>query len=250
MSKIPDIKELLAAGMHFGHKPTTRNPKMDPFLFGVKNGVNVFNLEKTKEMLEAATEQISRTVALGGTVLFVGTKPQAKEIVKKYALEAGVPFVTERWLGGTITNFNEIRRLIRKYEQLTKDAASEDYEKKYTKKERLDFAEETKKLEKNIGGILTMSKLPDLVFVAGVHEDKIAVSEAAQKEIPVVGVCDSNTNPELVDHCIPGNDDATKSIELVASLIAEAVKAGKKELEKNVAKKKDEKKPEAEKAEK
>jgi small subunit ribosomal protein S2 len=237
MSKIPEVKDLLKAGLHFGHKSAAWNPKMGPFLFGAKSGVHVFNLEKTKEMLSVAVEQMERTVALGGIVLFVGTKPQAKEIVKKYALEAGVPYVTERWLGGTLTNFGEIRRLMRKYEQLTKDAVSAEYEQKYTKKERLDFSEEIKKLEKNIGGILTLNKLPDLVFVASAQENIIAVKEAKQCEIPVVGVCDSNINPELVDYCIPGNDDATKSIELVASLMAEAVKVGKKELEKNTIKK-------------
>ena len=246
MIKIPELKELLAAGLHFGHKPTAWNPKMGQFLFGARSGVHVFDLEKTKEMLARAVEQVERSVALGGTILFVGTKPQAKEIIKKYALEAGVPFVTERWLGGTLTNFGEIRRLMRKYEQLTKDAGSDDYEQKYTKKERLDFSEEIKKLEKNIGGILTLNKLPDLVFVASAHENIIAVKEAKQCEIPVVGVCDSNVNPELVDYCIPGNDDATKAIELVASLMAEAVKAGKKELEKNTAKKAEAKNKEAE----
>jgi small subunit ribosomal protein S2 len=240
MVSIPELKELMASGLHFGHKPTSRNPKMSQFLFGQKGGVYVFDLEKTRAALSLACERVERIVALGGIVLFVGTKPQAKEIVKKYAIESGMPFVTERWLGGTLTNFNEIRGLVKKWERLTKDASLPDYEQKYTKKERLLFSEEIKDLETSVGGIIILNKLPDLVFVAGVHENIIAVKEAAKREVPVVGVCDSNTNPEDVDYVIPGNDDAVKAIELVASLIAKSVQEGKKELEKNMSKRKEE----------
>jgi small subunit ribosomal protein S2 len=240
MNKIPEVKDLMKAGLHFGHKPTAWNPKIGQFLFGARNDTHIFDLEKTKEMLQTSLDHVERTVALGGTILFVGTKPQAKEIIKKYAIEANSSFVTERWLGGTITNFREINLLVRKLEKLMKDATLEDYSQKYTKKERLIFSEEIKKLEKSIGGISNMPKLPDLIFVASVHEDNIAVREAKQMEIPIVGVCDSNVNPELVDYPIPANDDAVKSIELIASLMAEAVKEGKKELEKNVVKKKEE----------
>ncbi|HOY56119.1 MAG TPA: 30S ribosomal protein S2 [bacterium] len=224
-----ELKSLMQAGVHFGHKSVNWNPKMGPFLYGTKAGVHIFNLEKTKSQLEEAYEFIKKTVAGGGTVLFVGTKPQAKDIVRKYAAEAGMPFVTERWLGGTLTNFVEINKLVKKLNHLIQSSNHEDYEQKYTKKERLIFSEEMVALEKTIGGIVTLLKLPDVIFVASVKADKIAVTEAIKTNVKIVGICDSNTNPDKVDYVVPANDDALKSIELLAAYFAAAVKAGKEE---------------------
>ncbi|MFH1457028.1 MAG: 30S ribosomal protein S2 [Patescibacteria group bacterium] len=234
--KTIELKDLMKAGLHFGHKPSSWNPKMESFLFGIKAGVHVINLEKTKEYLEKAAEFVRSVAGQGGTILYIGTKPQAKKIIEKQALKVEMPYVNERWFGGTITNFTEIHKLIKKMQDLVSGSQLDDYEQKYTKKERLVFSEEIKKLEKGIGGIANMTKLPDAVFIASIREEKTAVSECIKLNIPIVGVCDSNANPNGVKHIIPANDDAVKSIEFVVSYITDAIEIGKrehKELEKN-----------------
>lgn len=235
MVKIPESKELLRAGLHFGHKTQKWNPKMKPFIFGVKNGVHIFDLDKTTESLSKALEAVKATVVKGGTVMFLGTKKQARNTIVKYALEAGVPYATERWIGGTITNFQEINKLIKKLDSLEEMAMASDYEKKYTKKERSLFAEEKERLLRMIGGIRQMKKVPDLIYIVGVKEEKNATKETKTKKVKTMGIIDTNTNPDDVDIQIYANDDAVKSIELITSLVAEAIKEGKEEAAKVAA---------------
>ncbi len=246
MQKI-ELKDLMKAGIHFGHRSSAWCPKMEPFLFGTKSGIHIINLEKSKEQFEKVAAFVQSVVGSGGTILYVGTKPQAKEIVKKYAIQVEMPYVTERWLGGSLTNFKEIFGLVKKLQRLTKESQQDDYEEKYTKKERLVFSQEIKKLEKDIGGISDMSKLPDAIFITSVRDEKTAVSESTKKEIPIIGVCDSNANPENIGHIVPANDDAVKSIEYVVKYITDAIEEGKKEYAEMVKKEPEETKKEGEK---
>ncbi len=224
--KIPDFKLMMAAGMHFGHKTSTWNPKMGKYIYGVKNGIHIFDLEKTKQTLAAALEAVENTVAEGGVVLFLGTKKQARAIIEKYAKQVNMPFVTERWIGGTITNFSEIHKLVKKLKSLEEKVKQPDYKDKYTKREQALFAEEIENLEKQVGGIRDLSGIPDLIYIAGVKDEKTAVKEAKTKKIKSVGIVDSNADPDKVTYPIAANDDAVKSIEMITGLVAEAVKAG------------------------
>ncbi len=224
--KIPTEKELFKAGVHFGHRVTSWHPKMSDYIYGQKNNVHIIDLEKTKKLLSSALDFIKNKVAEGGQVLFVGTKIQAQEIIKKYAQEVNMPYVNNKWLGGTLTNFKVINGLVKKLKKLEKQSKEEDYEKKYTKKERHEFNLEMQRLEKMIGGIRDMEDLPTVIFVASVRDEKTAIKEADRKKIPVVAICDTNSNPEKVTHPIPANDDSIKSIELITSLVAEAIKEG------------------------
>ncbi len=225
--KIPDFKQMMAAGVHFGHKTSKWNPKMGKYIYGVKNGIHIFDLEKTKQTLETALQAVEDTVAKGGVVLFLGTKKQARTIIKKYAEEVGAPYVIERWIGGTITNFPEINKLVKKLKSLEEQAQADDYEAKYTKRERALFAEEIENLEKQVGGIRELKAVPDLIYIAGVKEEKTAVKEAASKRIKSVGIVDTNADPDKVTYPIAANDDAIKSIEMITALVAEAVKNGR-----------------------
>lgn len=226
MLKVPDVKEMMKAGLHFGHRTSKWNPACKPYIYGVKNGIHIFDLEKTRTSLEAALELVASTVAANGVVLFLGTKKQVRDIIQQSATEVGMPYVIERWLGGTLTNFGEIHKLVKKLDALERDAADADYEKKYTKRERALFQEEIDSLKRDVGGIRAMHKLPDLIYLAGVRDEKIAVKEAAAKKIKTVGIVDSNVNPNLVTRPIVANDDAVKSLELITQAVAEAVKAG------------------------
>jgi small subunit ribosomal protein S2 len=229
MVKIPESKELLRAGLHFGHKTQKWNPKMRNFIFGVKNGVHIFDLDKTVESMAEALKKVTAIVAKGGTVLFLGTKKQARNIVLKYATEVSMPYVMERWIGGTITNFQEINKLIKKLDHLEEMAMDSEYEKKYTKRERALFAEERERLLRMIGGVRMMKRVPDLIYIVGVKEEKNAVKEARVKKVKTLGIVDTNTDPDDVDIQIYANDDAVKAIELITKLVAEAVKDGKEE---------------------
>lgn len=227
-SKIPELLDLLKAGVHFGHKTSRWHPKMGPFIFGQRSGVHIMDLEKTRQQLETALGFIKDLGKQGKSLLFVGTKKQAASFVKKYALEAGQPYVDNRWLGGTITNWNEIYKLIKKYLDLKGKQESGELQK-YTKKERTEFAKEISRMGQLVEGLSTLTKIPDALFVVDIKHEDTAVREAAQKELPIVALCDSNVNPEKVKYPIPGNDDALKAIELVVQLIAEAYKEGKAE---------------------
>ncbi|MBU4360638.1 30S ribosomal protein S2 [Candidatus Parcubacteria bacterium] len=221
-------KDLLNAGVHFGHKPSSWHPRMSDFIFGQKNNVHIIDLTKTKQKLEQALEFIKQTITDDKQLLFVGTKIQAKDIIKKYAQECKMPYVEQKWLGGTLTNFKVINGLVKKLEKFEAQAAKDDYEQKYTKKERHTFNVEMERLTKMIEGIRPMKQTPVAIFAASAREEKTAISEANKKGIPIIAICDTNTNPTKVTYPIPANDDATKSIELITKLICETVMENKK----------------------
>lgn len=224
---IPSVLELLKAGAHFGHQKSKWHPKMKDNIFTERNGVHVIDLEKTVTKLEEAVAYVSGIAANGGMVLFVGTKKQGQAIIKKYAEETGMPYITEKWIGGLFTNFSSVNKLIKKYKDL-KQKQESGMLKKYTKKEQADFVKQIDKLKKLVGGLEEMKKMPEAIFVLDVKQEKTAVAEAIKKGIKVVGFCDSNVNPDLLDYPIFANDDAIKSIELITSVIAAAINEGKK----------------------
>lgn len=226
---IPDLKELMEAGLHFGHRPTAWHPKMSEFIYGQKNGVHIIDLEKTKKMLGVALEFVKKVASENKQILFVGTKIQAKEIIKKYAKEVNMPYINERWLGGTLTNFKVINGLVKKLKKLEDQAKDEDYEKKYTKKERHEFKIEIERLKKMVEGIRNMDSLPAAVFIVSARDEKTAVREALRKKIPSIAICDTNANPTKITYPIPSNDDAIKSIEVITKLVTGAIEEGKKE---------------------
>ncbi|HPI67521.1 MAG TPA: 30S ribosomal protein S2 [bacterium] len=227
---IPTEKELMRAGAHFGHKPASWHPKMADFIYGQKNNVHIINLTKTKEQLTLALNIIKETAAHGEQILLVGTKIQARDIIKKYALDSNMPYIIERWLGGTLTNFKVINGLVKKLEKLEQQEAANDYEEKYTKKERQEFSLTMEKLRFLIAGIKNMQKLPALIFVASAREEKTALQEALKMKISTIAICDTNADPSNIDYPIPANDDASKTLELIIGLVAEAIKDGQKEL--------------------
>ncbi|MFH0951633.1 MAG: 30S ribosomal protein S2 [Patescibacteria group bacterium] len=220
------LVEMLKAGVHFGHQKSRWHPKMRQYIFTARNGIHIINLEKTKEKLLVALDFARETAKSGGVILFVGTKRQAKMIVKKYADLAGMPYVIERWIGGTFTNYETVQKLIKKYNDLVAQQKAGELAK-YTKKEQLKIGEKIKKMEKIVGGINTLSALPAAVFVVDLKHDQTAAKEAKKRNITIIGLTDTNVSPEGIKYVIPANDDATKSIELITSLIAEAIIEGK-----------------------
>lgn len=221
------LLELLKSGAHFGHTTSRWNPKMKPYIFTVRNNIHIMDLEKTKKCLVKAAKFAQDTASKGGTILFVGTKRQSKDIVKQAAILAGMPYVNVRWLGGTFTNFRTIQKTIRKLEKLEGLKASGELLSHYTKKERLLIEREIEKMKKLFEGIQNMKKLPDAIFVTDVKHDAIAVTESQKSKVKVIGIVDTNSNPEGLDFPIPCNDDATKAIQLVCSAIAEAIVEGR-----------------------
>src|SRR3989339_1073283 len=228
--QLPTILELLQAGVHFGHQKSRWHPRMKEYIFIERGGVHIIDLEKTLQKLEIATDYVQKVVQNGGVVLFVGTKKQGQAIIDKYATKSGMPYIKERWIGGMFTNFVNVSKLIKKYIDLTQRRESGAL-KKYTKKEQVDFNKEIEKLEKLVGGLVTLKKIPEAIFVLDVKREKTAVLEARAKGVKVIGFCDTNINPELIDFPIPANDDAVKSIEMITSLIAKAVIEGKNKAE-------------------
>ncbi len=221
------LLELLKSGAHFGHTTSRWNPRMKPFIYTVRNNIHILDLAKTREALLKASSSLSDKAALGGTILFIGTKRQSREAVRESAEACGMPYVTTRWLGGTFTNFRTIQKTIRKLEKLQELQANGELAAQYTKKERLLIEREIIKLQKLFEGMRSMRKLPEMVFVADVNHDDTAVREARKMHIPVVGLVDSNSDPALIDFPIPCNDDASKAVKLVVSVIAEAISGGK-----------------------
>src|SRR3989338_2352531 len=228
---LPSIEEMLKAGMHFGHRTSKWHPKMEPFILGSRKGIHIIDLRKTQIMLAAALEYLKKQAQEGKSILLVGTKMQVKNAIKQTAEEIGMPYVSERWLGGFLTNFAVIRNLVRKFKDLVEKRNSGKLDK-YTKKERLDFDRQIVKLETNVGGLVSLTKTPDVIFIWDIKKEKTAFTEAIKKKIPVVAVCDTNVNPDGVKHIIPANDDAAKGIKLVMNLVKEAIEQGKMEGEK------------------
>ena len=219
------MREMLEAGVHFGHQTRFWNPKMAPFIFGHRNKIHIINLEKSLPMFQDAAKFVRQLSAKRGTILMVGTKRQARETVATEAQRAGVPFVDQRWLGGMLTNFKTVKTSIKRLKDMKvqQEAGLESM----SKKEQLMFARELEKLEKDIGGIQDMATLPDAIFVIDVGYHKIAIAEARKLGIPLIGVVDSNHSPEGIDYVIPGNDDSSKAVTLYARGIADAIIEGR-----------------------
>ena len=228
------MREMLEAGVHFGHQTRFWNPKMAPFIFGHRNKIHIINLEKSLPMFQDAQKFAKQLASNGGTVLMVGTKRQARELVAAEAQRAGVPYVDQRWLGGMLTNFKTVKTSIKRLKDMK--AQQEAGLESMSKKEQLMFVRELEKLEKDIGGIQDMNTLPDAIFVIDVGYHKIAISEAKKLGIPLIGVVDSNHNPEGIDYVIPGNDDSAKAVELYARGIADAILEGREARLNDVAK--------------
>ena len=219
------MREMLEAGVHFGHQTRFWNPRMAPFIYGHRNKIHIINLERTLPKFEEAMKFVRQLAGKRGTILMVGTKRQAREVIASEAARAGMPFVDQRWLGGMLTNFKTVKASLKKLKEMqaTKEAGLESM----TKKESLMFERELTKLEKDIGGIQDMNALPDAIFVIDVGYHKIAVAEAKKLGIPVVGVVDTNHSPLGIDYVIPGNDDSAKAVALYARAVADAVIEGK-----------------------
>lgn len=219
------LLELLKNGVHFGHQRSRWHPKMEPYIYTTRNGVHIINLEKTAEKLKEALDFLKGVAASGGVILFIGTKRQAKEIVRKYALQVKMPYLIERWIGGMLTNFSVIHQLTKKLKKLKADKESGELQK-YTKKEQSEFHKEIETLEKLVGGIESLDKLPQALFIIDVKQEKTAVREATRMKIPMIALVDTNNNPTDIEYVIPSNNDATKSIEYITSLVAEGIQEG------------------------
>jgi small subunit ribosomal protein S2 len=219
------MREMLEAGVHFGHQTRFWNPKMAPYIFGHRNKIHIINLEKTLPRFEEATKFIRQISAKRGTILFVGTKRQAREVIAQEALRVNMPYVDQRWLGGMLTNFKTVKLSLKKLKEMqAQEDAGLDH---MSKKEALLFQRDLTKLEKEIGGIQDMNGLPDAIFIIDVGYHKIAVAEAKKLGIPVIGVVDTNHSPEGIEYVIPGNDDSAKAVALYARTIADAVLQGR-----------------------
>ncbi len=228
------MKELLEAGVHFGHQTRRWNPKMKPYIFGARNGIYIIDLQKTVQLFKVAYDFVADQVAQGKKVLFVGTKRQAKESIEEEAKRCGMFYVNNRWLGGTLTNFQTIKKSIEKLkalEAMVEDGTIENF----TKKEALKIQRKIAKLNKNLAGIKDMEELPDIIYIVDPHKERIAVHEARKLGIPIVAIVDTNCDPDEIDYVIPGNDDAIRAIRLITSRIADACIEGRERYEKEMA---------------
>ena len=233
----PEIKELLDAGVHFGHLTRRWNPNMAPYIYMERNGIHIINLYKTAAKLEETQEALKKIAASGRKIMFVATKKQAKEIVSKYALETDMPYITERWPGGMLTNFVTIRRSVKKMKSVDKMKQDGRFDS-LSKKEKLQVERMREKLEKNLGSISEMNRLPGALFVVDTLKEHIAVNEAKKLNIPIFALNDTNSNPRDIDFPIPANDDASKSVEVMMKYVTNAVKNGLAEREEEKANKK------------
>lgn len=221
-----DLTDLLEAGCHFGHQVRRWKPKMKPYIYTSRDNVHIFDLEKTAENLTKACKYVEEFSSKGNIILFVGTKRQAKAIVKEEAQVAGASFVSERWLGGTLTNWEQIKKSTDKLIEMREKREKGEYDK-YTKKENVLINREINRLERFFGGLTKLKKTPDALFIVDTHREIVAVKEARQVGIPIVGIVDTNSDPDLVDYVIPANDDAVRSIKFIVSNIAKAYVEGK-----------------------
>ncbi len=219
------MKDLLEAGVHFGHQTQRWNPKMDKYIYGDKSGIHILDLRITYDTLEKTQDFVQKLVANSGKVLFVGTKPQAQKVIEDQAIRAQMPYVNHRWLGGMLTNFKTIIKRVIYLNELNSLETSGEINT-YPKPERLRIRREIEKLTKSIGGIVNLNKLPEAIFIVDLLNETTALKEAKKLNIPVIGLADSNVDPENVDFVIPGNDDAIRSIEVIATVIADACLKG------------------------
>lgn len=220
---LPSAEEMLKAGVHFGHRKSKWHPKMKPYIFGTRENVHIIDLEKSREKLAQALEFLAGVKEKDGKVLFVGTKVSAKSPVKEAAEDSDMPYVVDRWIGGTLTNFDVISKRLEYFRDLEKKKQQGEL-KKYTKREQQSFSVELEKLEKQFGGVKNMTKLPSTLILVGAANEKNAADEARNKNIPIVALCDSNSNPEKVDYPIPANDDAVSSLNLILNTLVEVLK--------------------------
>ncbi len=223
-----NFDQLLEAGAHFGHLKRKWNPAMAPYIYMERNGIHIIDLNKTAVKIDEAAEALKNLARSGRKVLFVGTKKQAQEVVAAHAQEVGMPYITERWAGGMLTNFPTIRKAVKKMSQIDK-MASDGTMDNMSKREKLQITRQREKLEKNLGSIADMTRLPSAVFVVDVIKEKIAVAEANRLGIPVFGIVDTNSNPNNIDFVIPANDDATKAIDVILTAVCDAIKEGLEE---------------------
>ncbi len=221
-----NLEDLLAAGTHFGHLTRRWNPKMKPYIFMERNGIHIIDLKKTQEQLDVACDAISRVTAEGKRVLFVGTKKQAKDIIRQAAVDSGQNYVVERWLGGMLTNFTTIRKSIKRLTNIEKMESDGTFES-ITKKERLMLTREKDRLNKILSGIVDMNRLPGALFIVDIKKEHIALNEARNLGIPVIAIVDTNCDPDVVDHVIPGNDDSARTIELITKAVVGAIEEGR-----------------------
>jgi small subunit ribosomal protein S2 len=220
------MKQLLEAGVHFGHQTRRWNPKMKRFIFGERNGIYIIDLQQTLTRIETAYTFVRDLVADGGTILFIGTKKQAQDPIQSYAEKVGMPYINQRWLGGMLTNFETIGKRVAKMQEYRRMRASGEFEV-MPKKEALLLSRELEKLERNLGGIATMDRLPDAVFILDTKKEHIGVTEANKLGIPIIAVVDTNCDPDVIQYVIPGNDDAIRAGNLLCRVIAEAVEEGR-----------------------
>lgn len=230
--KIPSLVEMLEAGAHFGHQVSRWHPKMKPFIYTQRGGVHVIDLEKTQQKLEETLSVVKKMAAEGKKILFISTKPQAQEIVRQAAIDCDMPYLVERWVGGLLTNFSEIKKLLKKYLSLKEQQKNGELER-YTKKEQLDIAKELEKMDKNLIGLAVLQKIPDAIFIPALQREKTAVTEANKMNVPIVAIVDTNANPDKADYFIPANDDGVHAIRMMVGLVVEAVREGLKEWENN-----------------
>jgi small subunit ribosomal protein S2 len=226
MAPVVTMKQLLDAGVHFGHQTRRWNPKMKRFIFGERNGIYIIDLEQTLKRIETAYTFVRDTVADGGTILFIGTKKQAQDPIQSYAEKCGMPYINQRWLGGMLTNFETISKRIAKMTEYQRMRDAGDFEA-MPKKEALLIGRELEKLERNLGGIKRMEKLPDAVFILDTKKEHIGVTEANKLGVPIVAVVDTNCDPDVIQYVIPGNDDAIRSGTLLCRIISDAVEEGR-----------------------
>jgi small subunit ribosomal protein S2 len=228
------LEDLLKAGVHFGHLTRRWDPKMKPYIFMERNGIHIIDLQKSLKSLEKAYDTVKQIAAAKEPILFVGTKNQAKEIMKAEAIRCEMPYIVERWLGGTLTNFSTIKKSIRHLENLEKMTLDGTIDK-LTKKERLQIEREIDKMKKVFAGIQEMKKIPGVVFIVDIKKEEIAVKEAVKLNIPIVALVDTNCDPTIIDYPIPGNDDSTKSITLISRIMADAVLEGREAIQAKAA---------------
>jgi small subunit ribosomal protein S2 len=221
------MKDLLEAGVHFGHQTRRWNPKMRPYIFTERNGIYIVDLQRTMKEIQSAYDFVREIAARGGNVLFVGTKKQAQEPVEREAIRSGMPYVNHRWLGGMLTNFKTIRQSIKRLKELEAMEADGSMNTRFNKKEALTLHRELEKLNRSLGGIKDMPGIPDAVFVVDSGHEKIAVSEARKLGIPVISVVDTNNDPDVIDYVIPGNDDAIRAVQLYVQGVSAAVLEGR-----------------------